>query len=166
MVEDFLELGRGFAALMSGQVRFPAHIDGMQSGGQEGTISGSPQLVGSGALKSFDDLRSFVAVERELSAARAARRPFSCSLLPSWFPQGCHSSARARFAAKKISEQHGHNRIHVRVGPDFCRRFMMNQPHVGGKRDDGAGDNQSHAPRENGPRMKRVLTIRQRCFQI
>ena len=51
-------------------------------------------------------------------------------------------SQAKRFAAQEISHQHGHHRIHVRVGADFCRRFMMNQPDVGGERDDRAGDDQ------------------------
>jgi hypothetical protein len=30
MVEDFLELNSGFAALMRGQIRFSAHINGIE----------------------------------------------------------------------------------------------------------------------------------------
>src|ERR1700722_16027126 len=46
------------------------------------------------------------------------------------------------FATEEISKQHGHDRIDVSVGPDFCWRFMMDQPHVGGEPDDGARDDQ------------------------
>jgi hypothetical protein len=42
-----------------------------------------------------------------------------------------HNRPQAQsFAAQKISDQHGHHRIHVRIGPYFGRRFMMNQPYV------------------------------------
>src|SRR5438105_508517 len=51
-------------------------------------------------------------------------------------------SQAKRFAAQEIPNKNSHNRIHVRVGPDFRRRFMMNQPHVGGKPDDRARDDQ------------------------
>jgi len=54
----------------------------------------------------------------------------------------CRHAHTKRLAAQEIPNQHSHNRVHVRVGPDLGWRFMMNQPHVSGKRDDGAGDNQ------------------------
>lgn len=36
LVEDFLKLSRSLAAPVRSQIRFPAHIDGIQSSGQEG----------------------------------------------------------------------------------------------------------------------------------
>ena len=36
-----------------------------------------------------------------------------------------------RFAGEKIPEQHSHDRIHVSVGPDLRRGFVVNQPDVG-----------------------------------
>ena len=33
MVEDFLELGSGFVALMRGQIGFATHVDGIEVGG-------------------------------------------------------------------------------------------------------------------------------------
>ena len=47
MVEDFLELGRGLAALLGGQINFAAHIDGVQSRRET-------ELVESGGLKGFE----------------------------------------------------------------------------------------------------------------
>ena len=46
------------------------------------------------------------------------------------------------FAAKEIAEDDGYHGIHVSVGADLGRRFMMDQPDVGGEGDERAGDNQ------------------------
>src|ERR1700680_362025 len=56
MVEDFLELGRGAAALVGRQISFAAHVDGIQSG-RESAAARRPQLVRSGGLKVLDGLR-------------------------------------------------------------------------------------------------------------
>ena len=53
-----------------------------------------------------------------------------------------YRSQADRFTSEEISDDYGDNRIHVCVGANFCRRFMMNKPDVGGKRDDGACDDQ------------------------
>ena len=57
-------------------------------------------------------------------------------------------------AAQEISNHHRHHRVHVRVGPDFRRRLMMNQPHVRGKPDDRARHNQVQQ-RKPRPRARR-----------
>src|SRR5260370_16150557 len=68
-------------------------------------------------------------------------------------------SQAKRFAAEEISNQDGHNRIYVRVGADFCRRFMMNQPYVGGITDDGARDNQVEQREPRSTRDARRMKI-------
>src|ERR1700730_1889094 len=55
VVEEFLELQRGVAASMRGQIGSLAHIDSVESG-RESTVARCPQLVGNGGLKSFDGL--------------------------------------------------------------------------------------------------------------
>src|ERR1700738_632452 len=56
LVKDFLELIGGFAGPMRGQIRFPPHIDGIQSR-RESTAAGKPQLVRSGYLENADGSR-------------------------------------------------------------------------------------------------------------
>lgn len=51
------------------------------------------------------------------------------------------------FAGEEISEQHGHYRIYIRVGPDLGGRFVMNEPDVGGDGDDGARGRSGRAMR-------------------
>ncbi len=70
MVEDFLELGCCIARLlMSGEIRLPALIDGIevQEGEGLGRVS---QLVRSGSLEGLDGLPSIVAAERKPSVDR------------------------------------------------------------------------------------------------
>src|ERR1700680_977809 len=67
--EDFLELGRGFPALMRGKIRFPAHIDRIQSGRKTPAARRS-QLEGSGGLKNLNGLRRIIANERKLRTKR------------------------------------------------------------------------------------------------
>src|SRR5260370_17519074 len=63
LVQDFLELGCGFSAPMRRQIRFPAHIDGIQP-------ADYTQFIRPRGPQGRDGLRSFVAVERELSVNR------------------------------------------------------------------------------------------------
>src|ERR1700728_4110596 len=53
-----------------------------------------------------------------------------------------NGSQAERFAAQKISDQYGYNRIHVGIGADLCRRFMMDEPQIGSEADDGAEDDE------------------------
>ena len=57
---------RGFAASMRGQIRFPPHIDRIQSR-RESTAAGLSRLVRSGYPESIDGIRRIAAVQRKLS---------------------------------------------------------------------------------------------------
>jgi hypothetical protein len=69
MVEKLLELGCDLAAVVRGQIRFTAQIDGIQTG-RESRGTRRDEFVGSGSLKNLNGLRGIVAVERELSPNR------------------------------------------------------------------------------------------------
>src|ERR1700722_14272880 len=56
------------------------------------------------------------------------------------------------FPAEKISYQHSHDGIDVRVGAHLGRRFVMQQPDVSGEADDGAGDDQVQQGKQEGAR--------------
>src|SRR6266853_4830295 len=96
-------------------------------------------VVGASALRFHNFCRIFHRVCR-YRYFRSRRRDHYHTDQNQQSPQ--NRSQAKRFAAEEISNQDGHNRIYVRVGADFCRRFMMNQPYVGGITDDGARDNQ------------------------
>jgi len=61
VVENFLELRGGFAALMRGQIGFASHIHGIES-----LAARRGQLIGTSILKSRDGLRWIVTPERKL----------------------------------------------------------------------------------------------------
>src|SRR5208283_2492843 len=63
MVEDLLELGYCFAALMRGQICFSSHVDGVQT-------ARCPKLIGRDGLKKLNGIGRIVVVEREQSANR------------------------------------------------------------------------------------------------
>src|ERR1700761_7018294 len=67
MIQDFLEFGRRVATGMRRQIRFPAHIHGIESERQKAEFRRRSQLVRSGGLKDHNGSRVITSVDRELS---------------------------------------------------------------------------------------------------
>src|ERR1700730_5265582 len=65
MIQNLLELGCGFLALMCGPIRISTYVDGMQSS-EHGTLLS--QLIRSRDLKDFNCVYRIVAIESKLRA--------------------------------------------------------------------------------------------------
>src|SRR5208337_1804859 len=68
MVENFLELSRGFFALMGGQIGFSADIDRIQGRPFEGAVSRPSQLIRQGGSEVLQGFISISLADRKLCA--------------------------------------------------------------------------------------------------